>query len=45
MSKKVVVVGGGTAGWLTALYINRVYPEVRLTVVESQEIGILGAVS
>lgn len=41
--KKIIVVGGGTAGWLTALYIKKVYPDFKLTVVESKEIGILGA--
>ena len=43
MNKEVLVVGGGTAGWLTALMINRSTPFANITVVESQEIGILGA--
>lgn len=43
MKKEFVVVGGGTAGWLTALYTKRVYPEENVTVIESSEIGILGA--
>ena len=41
--KNIVVVGGGTAGWMTALYIQRVLPTSNITVVESEEIGILGA--
>ena len=41
--KNIVVVGGGTAGWMTALYIQRVLPTSKITVVESEEIGILGA--
>lgn len=40
--KKIVIVGGGTAGWLTALFINRTLP-CEVTLIESEEIGILGA--
>lgn len=39
----IVVLGGGTAGWLTALHVNRYYPNLSVFVVESEEIGILGA--
>lgn len=39
----IIVAGGGTAGWLTALYVKKVFPEKEVTVVESEEIGILGA--
>jgi tryptophan halogenase len=38
-----VVVGGGTAGWITALKIRKHFPENKITVIESSEIGILGA--
>jgi tryptophan halogenase len=41
--QNVVVVGGGTAGWLTALYAKIVLPNANVTVVESEDIGILGA--
>jgi tryptophan halogenase len=40
---KFCVVGGGTAGWLTALFLNRYYPNSNITVIESTDIGILGA--
>jgi hypothetical protein len=43
MPKNIVVVGGGTAGWLTALYANKQLPNDNITVIESAEIGILGA--
>ena len=45
MSKlsKVAVVGGGAAGWLTALYINKISPGSDITLIESETIGILGA--
>lgn len=43
--KKIVIVGGGTAGWLTALHIQNQYKdsEVDITLIESEDIGILGA--
>jgi tryptophan halogenase len=40
---KFVIVGGGTAGWLTALYIRKYWPNTNITVIASTEIGILGA--
>ncbi len=40
---KLVIVGGGTAGWLTALYLNKIAPDYNITLIESEEIGILGA--
>lgn len=39
----IVIVGGGTAGWMTALMTQTRLPNSRITVVESEEIGILGA--
>jgi tryptophan halogenase len=39
----IVVVGGGTAGWMSALYVKRILPKANVTVVESEDIGILGA--
>ena len=41
--KNITVVGGGTAGWLTALFANKVFPDSKVTVIESSSIGILGA--
>jgi len=44
MSKpNIVIVGGGTAGWLSALFAHKRYPEANVTVIESTEIGIIGA--
>ena len=40
---KYVILGGGTAGWLTALYLNKHFPNDNVVVVASSEIGILGA--
>jgi tryptophan halogenase len=47
MIKRVLIVGGGTAGWITAGYLARTLgaelPDgVRITLVESADIGILG---
>lgn len=41
--KNLVVVGGGTVGWITALYAKKMYPEKSVVLVESDQIGILGA--
>jgi tryptophan 7-halogenase len=40
---KYTVVGGGTAGWLSALYLRKYFPQASITLIESKEIGILGA--
>ena len=42
MIKKIVIIGGGTAGWLTALWIRKIFPNYLVTLVESKEIGIIG---
>lgn len=38
-----VIIGGGTAGWLSALYLQKYFPKTNITVIASTEIGILGA--
>ena len=40
---KFVVVGGGSAGWISALYVRANYPNSQITLIQSSEIGILGA--
>lgn len=40
---KIIIVGGGTAGWLAALMIHKMYPIHTVTVIESSAIGIVGA--
>jgi tryptophan 7-halogenase len=47
MSKQVLIVGGGTAGWLTAAYLAKrlgadLPAGAQITLVESRDIGILG---
>lgn len=43
MKNNLVIVGGGTAGWLTALYAKKIFPEENIILIESEKIGILGA--
>ncbi|MDX2412131.1 MAG: tryptophan 7-halogenase [Woeseiaceae bacterium] len=41
--KKVVIVGGGTAGWMSAALLKRVYADqLDIELVESDAIGIIG---
>ena len=41
--KDIVVIGGGTAGWTTAhQFLNKTSPEVKITVIASKEIPIVG---
>jgi tryptophan halogenase len=44
MKKKIVIVGGGAAGWLSALYVQKLYKDsADIILIESEDIGILGA--
>lgn len=41
--KQVVIVGGGTAGWLCAAVLNRAFGQsINVSLVESDDIGIVG---
>jgi glycine/D-amino acid oxidase-like deaminating enzyme len=41
--RHILIVGGGTAGWLTAAYLAKALgPSVRITLLESPDIGIIG---
>lgn len=35
--KKVVIIGGGSAGWLTALYLQKTWPNLVITVLEDPD--------
>lgn len=41
--ENIFIVGGGTAGWLAALYIQKIFPHIKVNLIESDEIGIVGA--
>lgn len=38
----IVILGGGTAGWLTALFAKKTFPEYKTTLIQSKELGIIG---
>ena len=40
--KRIVIVGGGTAGWMTAVGLATALPACQVELVESEEIGIVG---
>ncbi len=44
--QRLMIVGGGSAGWMTAVYLNRVFNHSRqnfeITVIESPDIGVIG---
>jgi len=40
--RKVTIVGGGTAGWMTAAVLSQWLSQVEITLVESEEIGTIG---
>ena len=39
---KIVILGGGTAGWSTALFAKSVFPLGEVTLIQSKKIGIIG---
>jgi len=40
--KKIIIVGGGTAGWLSAGFLSSQLPGIEITVIHSKEIPIIG---
>ena len=39
---KIVILGGGAAGWFTAGYLKVKNPEIDITLIESEKVGIIG---
>jgi len=39
---KFVIAGGGSAGWLTALFVKHLFPNNSVTLIQSSEIGNIG---
>ena len=42
MSKRFVILGGGTAGWITAHQIKSFIPEANVTLIQNESIGVIG---
>ena len=42
MTKKITVVGGGSAGWMTAATLIKAYPDKDITVIESPNVPVIG---
>lgn len=42
MTTRVVIVGGGTSGWMTASYLKRALRDVEVTLIESSHIRTIG---
>ena len=40
--KNVTIIGGGTAGWISAMFISSKISDTSVTLVESKTIGIVG---
>ena len=40
--KSICVVGGGTAGFVTALILKKTYPKIKIDLIESSKLGIIG---
>lgn len=40
--KSVIIVGGGTAGWMAAAVLSKAFAKLSITLIESEEIGIVG---
>lgn len=40
--KKVVIVGGGSSGWMTAAALAKLCPHLDITLVESEKVGTIG---
>ena len=41
MINKIIIVGGGSSGWMTAAAIKHKFPEINLTLIESKKINNL----
>jgi tryptophan halogenase len=42
MVKNIVIVGGGSAGWMTAAHMSKNLPDVKITLIESPNVPIIG---
>ena len=40
--KKIIIVGGGSAGWMTASTLIKAFPKKIITVIESPDVPVIG---
>src|SRR4051812_18642851 len=40
--RSVLIVGGGSSGWMTACGLSRLHPELAITLVESSDVPTVG---
>ena len=40
--KNIVILGGGSSGWMSALFCERFFPNHKITVIEDSKTGIIG---
>ena len=38
----IVIVGGGTAGWMSAAFLSKAFPNLKITLIESANIPTIG---
>ena len=41
-NKNIIILGGGSAGWMTAATLIKCFPDKKITVIESPNIPIVG---
>ena len=42
MNNRIVVLGGGSAGWLTALFVKKLLPNFSVSLIQDKDTGIIG---
>lgn len=40
--KKIIIVGGGSAGWMSAAFLTKQFPDLEIALVESPDVPIVG---
>ena len=41
-ANKIVIVGGGSAGWMSAATLIKAFPEKEIVVIETKDVPIIG---